>query len=276
MSADTPYEDEPRQIAWVLLDEVEGDPRNPRTHDLPAIMASLSRFGLVDQVVLDSRTRRVVSGHGRIEALRTLQAEGDEPPAGVRLVDDGTGRWLVPVVEGWASGDDLEAAGALLAVNRTQEAGGWQDDALLRMLETLEGTDYLGPTAFGDDDIAWLRAQTADDDEVESAKGELLARLVGPDVDDDETTRIEVRPGQVWRLGHHRLVVASVLEQERWTHLLAPGVLLVPYPSVTATCGDRAQATPMLLVQPASVWAGRLVAQHRAVFGDQPVLEGEL
>lgn len=167
MSTDTWHEHEaapgidPRQVSYLPLDSLRHNPRNPKDHALDTIDRSISRFGVLDLLVLDERTGYLISGHGRHKALAAMQARGEDPPEGVRL--DASGRWLAPVITGWASRSDSEAHAALIALNRTTELGGWVDDALLDLLDDLDALDdgSLETTGFTGDDLAALRDKLA-------------------------------------------------------------------------------------------------------------------
>jgi hypothetical protein len=145
----------PRRIEWIPLDEIREDPANPKAHDDDTINASVGRHGVIDLMTRDDRTGYLISGHGRLHTLQTRRIEGAEPPAGVRLADDGT--WLVPVVVGWASTDDLDARAALITLNRSTELGGWVDDALLTLLDELRAADVLDGVGFDDGELEVLR-----------------------------------------------------------------------------------------------------------------------
>lgn len=130
-----------RRVELLPLAELAGrtNPQNPKAHALGTIDASVSRFGYVEPVVLDERTGRIVSGHGRTQTLADMHARGETPPEGIER--DKTGGWLVPVVRGWASATDAEANAALISLNRSTEMGGWDDTALLELLHTLEDVE---------------------------------------------------------------------------------------------------------------------------------------
>lgn len=131
------------------------NPRNPKAHDTQAVAASVSRFGFIEPIVIDERTGFIISGHGRRRSLLDSQINGDPIPEGVTLADDGD--WLIPVVTGYSSRDDNEATGALIALNRTNELGGWVDDELLNLLETLSQVDDgLEGVGYTDGDITAL------------------------------------------------------------------------------------------------------------------------
>lgn len=124
-----------RRLELVDLDYLLEAPRNPKNHDSESIGQSLKRFGYVELMVRDDRTGRLISGHGRRSQIMIARENGDAPPEGVEIAEDG--RWLVPVVTGWASRDDTEAEAAIIALNRIGERGGWFDESLADMLSEL-------------------------------------------------------------------------------------------------------------------------------------------
>lgn len=148
---------DPRRIEYLRLDSLKADPRNPKAHDLATIDASVGRFGYIEPIVRDDRTGFIVSGHGRTKTLTAMHERGETPPEGVKVTQDG--HWLVPVGVGWSSRTDSEAAAALIALNRTTELGGWVDDALLDLLDSLtEEEDGLAGVGFTEADRAVLEA----------------------------------------------------------------------------------------------------------------------
>lgn len=136
-----------RRIEWVPLGEVQSAPTNPKEHDIGEICMSIGRRGFVELPAIDERTGRLVAGHGRIEALIKMQADKAPLPGGLKA--DG-GKWLVPVVRGWASKNDADAAAYLVASNRLVELGGWNEAELADLLASvaadgdLIGTGYDG------------------------------------------------------------------------------------------------------------------------------------
>lgn len=151
-----------RRLEYLSLDVLAAstDPRNPKAHDTDLVESSIDRFGFVEPVVLDERTGRLVSGHGRVETLRTMKEAGALPPDGVELVE-GFADWMVPAIVGWASRSDAEAAAALVALNRTTEVGGWDERALTDLLERIdEANDWgLSGTGYDEADLDDLRAR---------------------------------------------------------------------------------------------------------------------
>lgn len=148
----------PRWIVYVRLSDLVPAVRNPKTHDLPAICASITTHGFTNPVLRCDRTGRMAAGHGRVAALHHLRTTGYAgTPDGIVLDDDG--EWCVPVERGWASRDDAHLDAYVIADNRLTEAGGWDKPLLAEMLHSLAtGADMdlfegLGYTADEMDDL---------------------------------------------------------------------------------------------------------------------------
>lgn len=185
-------------IEYEPLSTLRADPRNPKGHDEGTIADSMTRFGYIEPITLDDRTGLIIGGHGRVKALTALRKAGGEPPEGVRVTDDD---WLVPVNRGWASESDAEAAGALIALNRATQLGGWVDDSLLELLERVDATPTgLDGTGFdlGDlDDIAIRLEEVGDPDsaaldEYREKYAEQARRLIVLSYSKDDYARLNV------------------------------------------------------------------------------------
>lgn len=120
-------------------------------HDLDGIAASFAEYGYADTVVIDERTARTISGHGRVEALQLMRTRGDDPPDGIHVARDGT--WALPVNRGWRSRDDAHAEGYLLSANRWTEKGGYDFELLAEIVRDLEEQDASLLDAAGYDEL---------------------------------------------------------------------------------------------------------------------------
>lgn len=192
-----------RRIEYIPLDDVAPATRNPKRHRTEALTASVNRFGFVAPALRDERTGRLVAGHGRTQALRTLRDAGATPPDGVQV--DGDGRWLVPIIVGWSSRSDAEADAYLVADNRHTELGGWDSAELVDLLGGLGDEELLAATGYTDDDLTALLAGLD-----EGADGGAASSGAGGDGDyDDEPPPPPRDPvtkrGDVWQLGPHRI-----------------------------------------------------------------------
>ncbi len=148
---------ERHNLDYMRLDEIQSAASNPKTHDLPGIIRSIAELGITDTIgVLDDRTGRLISGHGRREALLSLHRDGRPLPKGVD--EDEDGMWLVPVLRGWASKNDAEAAAALLNSNRLSAKAGNDDRELVKLLNMLEDSSMLGLAGYDLDYLDDLNA----------------------------------------------------------------------------------------------------------------------
>lgn len=183
---------DPRRIEYLPIGSLSEDPRNPKSHALDAVSASVGRFGFIEPVVRDERTGYIISGHGRSKVLAAMQERGETPPNGVRVDEDGI--WHIPVVVGWSSRTDLDASGALIALNRTTELGGWVDDALLDLLDDLTADDELGleGVGFTEDDRAALEHLEYDAEEDGPRDLDALHESVGDPTEEDSYERVSL------------------------------------------------------------------------------------
>ena len=166
--------------------------RNARTHSdaqVAQIAASIRAFGWTNPVLVDA-DGGVIAGHGRLLAARKL------------------GMLEVPTLElGHLSAAQKRAY--VLADNKLALNAGWDEDLLRLELGELhiDGFD-LGLTGFGIDEIDSL----------------LAAPTTGLTDPDDVPAAPELpvtRPGDVWLLGHHRLVCGDSTDPATVDRVLA-------------------------------------------------------
>lgn len=247
------------QITPIPLDDLIEASRNPRTHDLAGIIAGLRSHGLVEPLIRDQRTGRLVGGHGRTEALRVMRSAGEPPPDGVTTTPDG--RWVVPVVDGWASVDDAHAEAILVSLNQLSIAAGWDPEGLVDLLVTIPGVDVdVAALGFGDlnlDEIADTLGVVIGDPTKGEAPPAETTTLPPPDDDgegDDEgasmdrawvdarrvalaTTVEDLRERGVihWWFAHHERDRARVETWLREHDLTPDGTAIITHPDRTHT-----------------------------------------
>lgn len=106
---------------------------NPKDHDVAGIAASIARFGFTLPIAIDLRSDTIVAGHGRLKALRLLHdRDPSHPPARVDA-SDVVGDWMIPTV-GFVFVDDDERDAYLIADNKLQESGGYNEQALAAIM----------------------------------------------------------------------------------------------------------------------------------------------
>lgn len=143
----------PRRLVYMDVSKLTPAPRNPKLHDIDGIRASMTELGYIEPVILDERTGKLISGHGRVETLTAAREAGLEPPDGIIVTPRGV--WQVPVVRGWGSLDDASAETALVALNRYVERGGWDNEALTTILADLD-VEHRAVAGYPEDEYAAL------------------------------------------------------------------------------------------------------------------------
>jgi ParB-like chromosome segregation protein Spo0J len=151
--------------------------RNARTHSpeqVDQIAASIREWGWTVPVLVDEQGG-IIAGHGRVLAAHKL-AIAQVP---------------VMVAAGWS---EAQKRAYVLADNKLALNAGW-DDAMLRVeIDDLQGTGFdLGLIGFSADEIAGLTVDRSG--------------LTDPDEAPDAPAIPVSKPGDVWLLGRHRLVL---------------------------------------------------------------------
>jgi len=167
------------QSLAVPLSTVELHPRNPRLGDVEAVAASLRRFGQQKPIVVQRSTGYVVAGNHIVRAAQSLG--WTEIAANVIELDDAT------------------ATAYMLADNRTSDLGGYDDALLAAILAETAAADNLAATGYNADDVAALVA----------AAGLAETRDLDACPDLPAPADVYVRPGELFQLGRHRLLVGD-------------------------------------------------------------------
>lgn len=246
---------QPRSIVLKSLSDLPPAPRNVKAHDLGAIISSVERFGFADAVVVDGRTGRLVSGHGRVEALLAMKRDGRPAPEGVQVKGD---EWLVPVQTGWASRDDAEAEAFLVAANRLVELGGWDEANLAAVLGDLAKAGALDGTGYDGEDVDRIMAEVA------------RAAFV-PKVDPEEVPTFapaRAALGDLFALGRHRVLCGdstSAADVERLLDGAKPHLMVTDPPyGVAYDAGWRNDAVQAGGVAPSGRAVGKVLNDDRA------------
>lgn len=188
------------QIEYVEVDvdSLLLDDKNARQHDernQNAVAASLTRWGQVENLVVQRSTRRVIAGNCRLGEMRRLGVR----TARVALLDI----------------SDAQAAALAVALNRTGELANWD---YAQLAETLGAMDDAA------DLIGWseselhnlLNAQFSPDDDPDI-----------PEFDDDDATGGDVSVEPIKLTSGERERFARVLAAMRETHKTSEGECVV-------------------------------------------------
>ena len=150
---------------------------NARTHSeaqVAGIAASIREFGWTNPILVDGDDG-IIAGHGRLLAARQL------------------GLASVPVIE-LKGLSEAQKRAYVIADNRLALDAGWDPELLALEFGALEDLGFdLALTGFGEDEILALRSTG-------------IAGLTDPDEVPPLPERAATRPGDLWRLGSHRLI----------------------------------------------------------------------
>lgn len=183
------------RLTSLPIGELIPHPRNPRSHDraqIRAIARSIAAFGFNAPILVDG-ANRIIAGHGRYEAAKLL----DLPDVPVIRLEHLT---------------EAQAKSYMLADNKLTDRSSWNDRELALQLKELSdlAIDFeIEATGFELPEIDF-RIQSLDPPEV-ADKADEFSLASGPAV---------LRPGDLWRLGQHRLFCGSALEASAYAALL--------------------------------------------------------
>lgn len=210
------------KVVTLPIGQVHPYPNNPRRNDaaVPKVARSLQTFGWRQPIVVDE-DHVVIVGHTRLKAAQQL------------------GMTEVPVHV--ATGlSRAQVAAYRLADNRTGEEAEWDDEKLTSELLALK------------EDASFDLALTGfDADEITAALAGASSILPGADVDDapplGDEKEAQTRPGDVLRLGRHRLVCGDSTEVGAWERLLgdrrADAIITDPPYGVSYVGGTKEKLT---------------------------------
>jgi hypothetical protein len=213
------------------LRDVDGlvpDPRNARTHSasqVEQLAGLIDRFGFSDPILADKLIR---AGHGRQQAVQLIYSRGGlvymvpGKERGGQVLPKGK----VPVIDttGWT---DEECRAFNLGHNRVQEAGGWNQGALLEQLNELAAADFgLDVIGWDDSDLKALAAR----DEQKARAGNMSATFLVPPF-----TVLDARSG--WWRDRKQQWLARGIKSELGRGD-APGSTLMPAGDLPSKAGD--------------------------------------
>jgi len=155
---------------------------NARTHSddqVAQIAASIAEFGFTNPILIGEDSV-IIAGHGRLMAARRL------------------GLTEVPVIM-LAHLTEVQRRALVIADNRIAESAGWDEELLRAELSALQELSFdLDLVGFSDEDLAGLLG------EIETPA--LTGAIEGEDDVPEPPADPVSRPGDLWILGHHRLL----------------------------------------------------------------------
>jgi DNA modification methylase len=177
-------------MEWAPAAHIRPNPKNPRTHSkkqIKQIAASIREFGFLNPLIVDDQNT-ILAGHGRLEAARL------------------EGMAHVPIVRPGQLSESQKRA-YLLADNKIALNAGWDEELLALELKELISSDEFSVDVTGFS-IA----------EVDQLIDGLVPEEPGDPADDALAGLGEVptrcRPGDIWRMGPHRLICGDAVDPE--------------------------------------------------------------
>jgi len=180
-------------ITYRAVAELKPYPRNARTHSrkqVKQIAAAIKEFGFTNPVLIDEHDQ-IFAGHGRVAAAKLLD-----------LVQ-------VPTLQ-LSHLSPAQKRAYILADNRLAEKAGWDKEILAVELQGLLDDGF---------EVILTGFEVPDVDVVLDAAADTKSDRLGDDLIPDPGTAVS-RPGDLWRLGAHRLLCGSALDASAYLTLL--------------------------------------------------------
>lgn len=187
----------PLEIEYVNLQAFRIAAGNPKSHDVGLLIAMFQEYGFRDPVGVDGYADGLTAeGHGRLEALATMQLQSVPAPTHIKVED---GEWYVPAVTGFVSANEKQFRGYRLAHNSVGEKAGYDDVALLEELKYMNTQGAMEQTGFSTEDLQDLQLQIAQDEAVDDPSAQT-------DRAEELREKWGVERGQLWQIGRHGLL----------------------------------------------------------------------
>lgn len=200
--------------------------KNPKMHDLGAVMESIQKYGFKDppkwEPALNDGEGGIVEGNGRTEALLEMWEAEMVPPRGIvedsdTLIDDRP-EWMIPVLFGVDAADEFEALSYSLDHNiLTMKGGDFELSDIVRMYDRDEFVDIATlladrgqlPVSIDGDDVDYLKLLR--DKEPKKGEGE----GTGGERDKPEI-ETRVRTGEIWQVGSQAVICGDCRDPKVW------------------------------------------------------------
>jgi DNA modification methylase len=203
----------------VPIDDLRADPGNARLmtnggHDV--LDRSMGEFGFMVPVVVRREDRTIIGGHQRVFSARRL------------------GLTTVPVV--WYEGTKEQSQ--LLGIALNQISGSWDDTLLARRLADLKAIPDLdlSLSGLGEDELKKLLRGLETREKRERPEAFDLDEAL-----EAATRAPRAKPGDLWRLGDHRLLCGDATKSDDVSRLLRGGraAMAVTDPPYNVALGDH-------------------------------------
>jgi len=182
-------------VEYVQTESISPSPNNPRTHSskqVKQIASSIQQFGFANPILVDENNC-IIAGVGRHRGARV--AGLSEVPI-IRICDL----------------SDAQKRALRIADNKIASNAGWDVEILAAELEFLTSVNFdASVTGFEPAEIDLMI------DKAQSTRSDLIADAA-PAV--DMTKPAASRPGDLWRLGDHRLYCGNAISEEAFAQLM--------------------------------------------------------
>ena len=186
------------QIQYLSLDDIKPYKNNPKKHtekQVTQIINSIKEFKFNNPILIDENNI-IIAGHGRYLAGKHLKLD------------------TVPVIR-LTHLNEAQKKAYRIADNKLTENGEWDFDLLKIEFADIENLDLDGGLQLTGFDTAEIDTILTPSMENNNSADPELNNV--PFIPDNE---IISKPGDIWKLGKHRIICGNALEEETYKNLL--------------------------------------------------------
>lgn len=147
------------QMHYVPVNQAVLWDRNPKLHDIGAIISAIQEYGFRDPPAWDATLQGLAEGNGRTKALQSMQHDNYSVPRGIAVNSD-TGEWCMPILFGIdAESRQIAERYAIDHNNLTMTGGDFSMHDLAKMWDTDGYMDLLVDINISDSELVSMDAQ---------------------------------------------------------------------------------------------------------------------
>lgn len=202
------------EVNKIYIKNINPNKENPRqinNDNINKLTNSLNEFGLVEPIIINTKTNEIIGGHQRYKILLD-EYNSTSKNKELFILNLGDISWVFSETDLKIRSKDHEAA-LNITLNNDMAMGVYDESLLYEITSDLQEKGLLSLTQFEDSDLEELQVKlkTLEDEETE---------IIEYDYDFDQEIPFKVNLGDIWQLGNHRLMCGDSCKNTHVNELL--------------------------------------------------------